>query len=294
MKAFFAPQPQQGMVIARIGLGLVGLGSCLVKAGDVQRLFGPEGIGSWAWSGGPPASLEAQGPLGELLAASLQSAPAELVALLFVAMSLAALGFALGAFTRSSGIVLLVLHAMFYARNEFAYAGSWAGMYKAFLLYAILAPTGRHFSVDAWRRRRKRPDAPVPSWLGPAIPVRLLQMHVCTLYAAAGWARLGDVGWQKGEMVFAAMTDDWFGRFDLDWFPFLLPLRLLSYVAFVLEPLAPILLWTRVGRWWVLLLMAMHVSLELLTNLGWWQLMMVSVLFVFLPARWLSRALGSE
>ena len=281
------------MVIARIGLGLVGLGSGLVKASDVQRLFGPEGIGSWAWAGRPPTSPGVHSHLAELLRVSLQSASPELVSVLFVAMLLGALGFALGAWTRTSGVVLLVLHAMFYERNEFAFAGSWPGMYKAFLLYTILAPTGRHLSVDAWRRRRRRPDAPVASWYGPAIPVRLLQMHVCTVYAAGGWSRLGDAGWQKGEMVFAAMTDDWFGRFDLDWFPFLLPLQLLSYVAFVLEPLAPILLWTRMGRWWALLLMGMHVSLELLTNLGWWQHQMLVVLVVFLPSQWLSRPLES-
>lgn len=288
---FFAPQPQQGMVIARVGLGLVGLGCGLVKAGDVQRIFGPEGIGSWRFAGRPPANPEIQSALAELLGDALQMAPPELVWVLFVAMLLAALGFTLGAWTRVSGVALLVLHAIFFERNEFAYAGSWAGMYKAFLLYTVLAPTGRHLSVDAWRKRRRDPAAATPGWEGPAIPVRLLQMHVCTLYAAAGWARLGDAGWLKGEMVFAAMTDDWFGRFDVDWFPFLTALRLMSYAAFVLEPLAPFLLWTPLGRWWVLLMMGMHVSLELLTNLGWWQYQMLAVLPVFLPPQWLSRPL---
>ena len=47
------------------------------------------------------------------------------------------------------------------------------------------------------------------------------------------------------------------------------------------------------GRWWVLLLMGMHVCLELLTNLGWWQYQMLAVLVVFLPSQWLTRPLES-
>jgi hypothetical protein len=94
-------------------------------------------------------------------------------------------------------------------------------------------------------------------------------------------------------MVYAALTDDWFGRSDIDWFPLLPLLRVLSYVAFVLEPLAPFLLFIRgFGKWWALVLIALHLSLELLTNLGWWQLQMVVALTVFLPAQWLATLLG--
>lgn len=288
---FFAPQPQQAMVLVRIALGAIALLSCAVKLPEVDRLFGPEGLGGAAWAAGQ--ADESVGALRALLRLPLEAASPRLTRLLFGAMMAAALAFALGAWTRTSGVALLLLHAIFLERNPFAFAGSWPWMYKAFLLYAILAPSGRWLSVDARRRRAHSGPAPPGDWRGPAIPVRLLQMHVCTLYAAAGWARLPDPGWQRGEMVFAALTDDWFGRYDLDWYPWLGALRILSYFAFAAEPLAPFALWLPgVGRWWALALMAMHAALELLTNLGWWQFQMIAVLTVFLPPRWLSPLLG--
>ena len=209
---------------------------------------------------------------------------------------------ALGAWTRASGIALLLLYAMFFARNPFAFGGSWAWMFKAFLLYTILATSGRHLSIDAWRRCARSGEtgeaapsgeaAPnceaAPNWLGPAIPLRLLQMHICTVYAAAAWERLFDPGWQRGEMIFAALTDEWFGRYPVDWFPLVGVLRVLTYSAFALELLAPFLLWSPLRRWCVVALIGMHISLELLSNLGWWQYQMISVLPVFLPTLWLA------
>ena len=291
---FFDPMPQHAMVISRIGLGTVVFLSCLLKLGDVPRLFGPEGVGGFAWS---PIRPDMGYPaIHRLLRLPFENASIEVVWILFAAMMIAALAFALGAWTRPSGVVLLVLHAMFFERGFYTYTGSWALMYKAFLLYTVLAPTGRHLSIDAWRKRRRlggpQVTAAAIDWLGPAIPIRLMQMHICTLYAAAGWVRPLDPGWRRGEMVYAALTDDWFGRFDIDWFPFMPLLKLMTYFAFVAEPLAPLLLWIRgFSKWFALALVGMHVSLELLTNLGWWQVQMVIVLTVFMPAAWLSRIL---
>jgi len=193
---FFGPQPQHGMVIARIGLGAIAVLSGLSKLPDVPRLFGRAGIAGAAWSAGGEGIVD----LRTLLRLPLEQGPPGSEWLLFAAMLVAALAFTLGAWTRPAGWTLLLLHACFYQRNEFAYVGSWATMYLPFLLYTLLAPSGRWCSVDAWRHaRRGRP--PPPDWLGPAIPVRLLQTNVCTLYAVAGWARLVDPGWLGGEMV---------------------------------------------------------------------------------------------
>ena len=63
-------------------------------------------------------------------------------------------------------------------------------------------------------------------------------------------------------------------------------------VVFLLEPLAPFLLWPRVTRrWFALALIAMHFGLEILTKVGFWNYLMVGMLLSFLPAAWLARLL---
>ena len=56
------------------------------------------------------------------------------------------------------------------------------------------------------------------------------------------------------------------------------PLRALTYAALLLELLAPLLLWIRgLSRFWALGLIGLHANLEALTNIGWWQRVMISV-----------------
>ena len=79
-----------------------------------------------------------------------------------------------------------------------------------------------------------------------------------------------------------------FGDLSSDDPGLVLPHAGLARRRFVLEPLAPFLLWVRgIGKWWALALISMHVMLELLTNVSWWQWMMVPLLLVFLPPKWL-------
>jgi hypothetical protein len=59
--------------------------------------------------------------------------------------------------------------------------------------------------------------------------------------------------------------------------------------VFLLEPLAAFLLFVpRVRTLCALALIAMHVILEVLTNVGWWNFIMIAGLLTFLPAPWQS------
>lgn len=282
---FFSPAPQAAMVACRIGFGALLFVSYAAKLPWVQTLYGPRGMG-----GHELASRFAEGAFGRDLDAPfrwlLYNGSETLVWVLYAALLVAALGFALGVRTRTCGAVALVLHALFLARNQYAYYG-WAWMAKPFLLYVILAPTGRWVSLEAWRRGRRAPD-----WTGPGWPLRLLRLHVCTMYAVAGWNRLDDPVWRRGEAFFGALTDRRFARFDLDWWPFRAWLEPFSHVAFVAEPLAPFVLWVPgLGAAWAILLMALHLGLEIFANVGWWQWLMMTALLVFLPVGWVERPL---
>lgn len=286
---FFAPLPQQGMVACRIGFGALLFVAYAARITSVPELYGPRGVGGFEIARRLPDV-----GFGRVLDTPLRwlvfNPSDTLVWALYALLLVSALAFAVGAFTRPAGVALLLLHSLFVARNQYAYTG-WAWMVKPFLLYAILAPTGRWCSVDAWRRRGR--DVSAEGWLGPGWPVRLLQIHVCAMYAVAGGTRLTDPGWLHGEMLFVLLTDRSYARFDADWHTWIPLLAPLSYVAFLAEPLAPILLWLpRVRTVMVLLLMALHLGLEICGRLGWWQWLMLTALLVFLPPGWIGRALA--
>ncbi len=292
---FFEPQPQYALVILRITLGGMLFLAYLGRFGAVQALFGPEGIGGASFHSrilGIAAGRGLEAPMQWL---HLVESP-ELIWALYGLLLIASLAFASGTFTRTSGTVALVLHVLFHARN-FTASGGWALIIKPLLLFTILAPAGRYASVDAIRsrksnRRRVRGYGEAHDWMGPGWPIRLLQMQVCAMYAT-NWLRLDDAGWLTGRILMRPLSDRWFGRFDIDWFTLASPLEWLAYAALALELLAPVALWIRgIATPWALGLIGLHASLELLTNIGWWQPMMIASLTLFLPAAWLARGVG--
>ena len=104
------------------------------------------------------------------------------------------------------------------------------------------------------------------------------------MYAVAGWARVENLGWLRGHAVFNAMANSMFSRWLIDWQPFKPVLSAMTWITYGLEPLAPIALWIpRLRVVWVYLLLAVHVGLEVLTNVGWWNLVMIASLTCFLP-----------
>jgi hypothetical protein len=283
-RRFFEPQPQQPMVVCRIGFGLVLFACYASKLPWVPHLFGPDGIDGWATHQRTPL------PAGRPLEAAFQwlhlVPSVEVIWGLWAVLVAASLAFAIGAFTRWSGAVAIALHTLFHARTYYAFDG-WSVMIVPWTLYVLGSDAGRHFSFDAWLRRRRGEGAGAATpWLGPAWPVRLLQVHLCALYAVAGGSRLSDPGWLGGEMVFELLNDRMYGRLDVDWFPLQPILAVASYGVFVLEPLAPVLLWIpRTRTACVLALALMHAGMETLANVSWWQPVMLTTLTVFLPWR---------
>lgn len=287
---FFAPQPYVAMVACRIAFGLIVLGYFAGRVGHVQEIWGPEGVFGAGFFDRMGVDLPVRSRESGLDWLAHNRSEALVWALWTLGLIASAL-FALGAFTRTSGAVALVVYVLFHARNPYATAG-WSVMLKPFLLYVWLAPTGRFGSIDAWRRGSRADLAEPSGWRGPAWPVRLLQVHVCAMYLVAGWSRIDSPSWLEGQATFAALSDLFYARFDLDWQPWKRLLEAASGAALALECLAPVLLWIpRVGSAWAVGLLALHAGLELTSNHGSWQLLMGAALLTFLPASWLARPL---
>lgn len=209
---------------------------------------------------------------------------------LYVGLLLAAAAFAVGLYARVSGAVAAVLHMLFYAHNPMV-DGGWGALLGPFIVYLVLSDCGAQLSVDAWRKRR-RGDTDTPTPQAAPWGMRLLQVHLCVMYLMPGFERLDAEGWVRGEMVLRSLANMEYGRYEVNWNAFAGPLRVLTWLVLVIEPAAPILLWLRgVGRYWALLLIVMHTSLELMLDTGWWQFMMIAALLTFLPPAWLRRVI---
>jgi hypothetical protein len=285
----FSQRPMEGLVVCRITFGLILFASHLNELPYVATIYGPDGIGGNALRARAPESWPQGVPINEALHGLYRIESLETIWILYGLLLVSSLLFALGAYTRFSGSVTLVLHALFHAHANTQYLG-WGEMIKPFLLYVILSNAGDFWSLDAWRRsRRGARDSPAPM-LGVYWPQLLLKLHVCTMYATAGWSRLADPTWLNGDMLLVALGDGWYSRFNLDWFAYHELLRIGSYGAFVLEPLAPfLLLIPRTAPYWAVALIGMHVTLEVMTSVGWWQPMMTAALTTFLPLHLLLR-----
>jgi hypothetical protein len=289
------PVSLQVMVLNRIVLGGVLFLHAASRAFELPRLYGEAGA---TWSPAYRAWVDAvlapdlAAPLLALVAALAELSPEmrEVVVIgLYTVLLGSSLAFASGLFTRGAGIVAVVLHMLFVTIHPFAHYG-WASLVSPLVLYVVLSRAGDHLSIDAWRRRR-RGLAPLPAE-APAWPMRLLQIHIAAMYFHTGFARIDDPLWLEGQALFEALARTLFTRFTFElhvWSPLLV---LLTWAVFLLEPLAAIFLWVpRLRTLCALALIAMHVVLEILTNVGWWNFIMIAGLLAFLPPPWVARAL---
>lgn len=293
---FLAPAPVQVMVLNRIILGSVLFLHALSRAPEFPRLYGAASA-TWSapyrqWVDSVLAPDLARALL-ELVSVLAQLAPGSREVLLMAGYALllaSTLAFALGLFTRVAGVTAVALHMLFVAIHPLAHYG-WASMVAPFTLYVVLSRAGDYVSLDDWRRRRRGVGPPLNN-MAPAWPMRLLQIHVAAMYFHSGFARIDDPLWLEGQALFEALARTLFTRLTFDlhmWSP---ALMLLTWAVFLLEPLAALFLWIpRLRTLCALALIAMHVVLEILTNVGWWNFIMISGLLAFLPVSWVTRLL---
>ena len=84
-------------------------------------------------------------------------------------------------------------------RVPHAYWG-WSIEIQPLIAFVLCSNAGRFLSLDAWieRRRSGAPPLPASEWIGPAWPMRLVQVHTAALYLGSGGSRLADPGWYGG------------------------------------------------------------------------------------------------
>lgn len=282
---FFAPIRFRGLFVMRAAFGLIAVFFYLRLLPYVQVFFGPDGVAGYRtaerWPTFPISVTEGFEHFDWLRHIASPGA----IWALYGALLLAGSMFALGLWTRVAGFALAALHVVFAARQPYVMSG-WAQLYPAFVVYLALAPSGQAWSVDAWLKRRAdatfRPSHELVAW-----PLRLVQVHVIAMYATAGWPRFAAKAWLHGETVLHAAADTRFGRWGLDWHALQPLLAAATYYGLLIEPAATVLLLFRTTRrWCVLGLLALHLGIEVIADVGMWQYMMIAAVCAFLPDEW--------
>lgn len=152
------------------------------------------------------------------------------------------------------------------------------------LLY--LAVSGGGGQAYALRPSGRRPS--VAANLG----LRLIQLHLCLIYASAGLAKLQGRPWWDGTAVGMLLGNSEFRAFDLG---FLADhprwLELATHGTVWLEIVYPALVWFRGWRPWLIgAAVAMHVGIAVAMGLTEFSLAMIAGNLAFVRAEWLDGA----
>jgi hypothetical protein len=217
-----------------------------------------------------------------------------------VAILVSMLLFTIGLWTRYTSI-LAWIGAMSYVQRASTTVFGLDTMMMIVLLYLMIGPSGAALSVDRWlqRRRERRAGLP-PSETTPLVSanfsIRLLQVHFCIVYLAAGTSKLLGESWWSGTAPNMVVLNYSFAPFYLPGYSgfmhFLANHRWLWEICMsvgvvytlIVEIGLPFLIWDRRWRWLmicgsVLLHTAIAVSMGLVT----FSLIMLVMVLAFVP-----------
>ncbi|MBM3981694.1 MAG: hypothetical protein FJ304_15745 [Planctomycetes bacterium] len=233
------------------------------------------------------------------------------MALIHAAILVAMLLFTVGLFTRVTSVLVWVAVVGYIHRTQQILFGMDT-MMNILLFYLMIGNSGAALSVDRLvaRYRAARAslarcgtlDAPTRAFLAAPPPsvsagfaVRLIQVHFCIIYIAAGLSKLKGAAWWDGRATWDVLVNPEFTLLQYQWYES--ALRALvsikpvyhALVAFgawgtlFIEIAGPFLLWTRL-RWLIVLLAtAMHAAIGVLMGLNLFELLMMVMLAAFLP-----------
>jgi len=201
---------------------------------------------------------------------------------------LSMLTFTLGLFTRISNFLAWLGHLSYVTRGFTI----WFGMDSVLLMlsfYLLFTDSGATLSLDRLRKewtKYRNQDEDRPPWreliLAPAPPswsanfvTRLIQVHMCIIYACAGLAKLQGGSWWAGTAVWITMMTDEFTLVDFQWLAqlgrhtWVWVSAILTAFTVVFEIAFPFLIWTRF--WKPILLMSavlLHGGIAAVMGLG--------------------------
>ena len=187
---------------------------------------------------------------------------------------------AAGLFTRPAAALFTIL-LVYLALADRLEAFTVSKLGPMLSLALFLSPSGARYGLDAWRKRRRYPDAPVPTHVSGRT-IRFLQMFLAVMYSGAGIAKLRG-GWLTADVLWSHLHDDYqtgFAWLLIRTFPGWAwqAFQDLTLAFEVGAPLWFALRWTRLPALFVGL--AMHAAIGLMFGpVLWFALLMAALLF---------------
>jgi hypothetical protein len=233
------------------------------------------------------------------------------MAVIHAGVLLAIVLFTLGLFTRVTSAVVWVAVVGYIHRTQQILFGMDT-MMNILLLYLMIGNSGAALSLDrliaryraarASLRRTGGIDAPTRAFLASPPPSatagfgqRLIQVHFCFIYIAAGLSKLKGSAWWDGRATWDVLVNPEFTLIRYGWYEDALrafaSVKPLYYSATVIgawftlfvEIAGPFLMWTRL-RWFVILISsAMHAAIGVLMGLNLFELLMMVMLVAYMP-----------
>jgi hypothetical protein len=221
--------------------------------------------------------------------------------------------FTVGLFTRVTSVLVWVACVGYIHRTTQVLFGMDT-MMNILLFYLMIGNSGAALSLDrliaryrAARASLKRTgtiDANTRAFLACPPPsasagfaLRLLQVHVCFIYMAAGLSKLKGVSWWSGAAFWEVAVNPEFTPLNFAWYE--TAVRWMAehkwvyhtvctvgvWFTLAVEISLPFLVWTK-ARWLILLLAtAMHAAIGVMMGLNLFELLMIVMFIGFLPDR---------
>jgi hypothetical protein len=261
----FVAQPASArpLAVLRIGLAGVLLVQAFVIAGSLLELYGERGLVQW-----PivhllvPAGVPRVGWVVSALG-SFGVGPAACVRGVFL-LYLAGLACLLvGYYTRLAAVVAWLTHLALNTSGTVSIYG--VDNFANFaLFYCIWMPVGAAASADRLLDR----VSGEPSF-GARLGLRVLQLHLCVAYLAAGLDKIAGEQWRDGEAVWLAVMQPVLGPVDFSWLAGVPWLTLLAcWATLIVEIGYPIFVWPRRTRkLWALATIGLHIGIALFMSL---------------------------
>jgi hypothetical protein len=140
------------------------------------------------------------------------------------------------------------------------------------LFYCVVLPVGHTVSLD-WKAGRVPAGPTAAARLG----LRVLQIHLCIAYLAAGLTKAAGEQWWTGEAVWLALNQPTLARFDPGWLaavPWVAQVACWGTIA--VEAGYPFFVWLRWGRVpWVGLTISLHVGIAVFLSLAAFSAVMI-------------------
>jgi hypothetical protein len=230
--------------------------------------------------------------------------------------------FTVGYCTRITSVLTWLAAVGYIHRNPQVLFGQDT-MMNILLIYLMIANSGAALSVDRWlncRRARKLSlarsgnidaatqaylNAPPPS-ISTALAQRLLQVHFCFIYMAAGLSKLKGTTWWNHNAFWDTLINPEFTMVHFQWYENMLRWVASSRPAFAMiaaggvwgtlfiEISLPFLVWTRL-RWLAVCMgFLLHAGVGIFMGLLVFSLLMMTMLLAYIPGTAIRKSLFSS